>query len=74
MHGKRGEAMDRHYVSEFTAFMNQYLAEHPEVVADQKVGRGIYWDRKVDFQVWKEAEQDRVPDDSYGFYPMDWRH
>lgn len=66
--------MDRHYVSEFTTFMNQYLAEHPEVVEDQKTGRSIYWDRKVDLRNQDEAAKDRVPDDSYGFYPQDWRH
>jgi len=61
------------YVSEFTQFMNQYLAKHPEVVEDQKRGWGIFWDRKVDRAAIKKAEEDSVPDDSYGFYPADWR-
>lgn len=66
--------MDKFYVSEFTNFMNHYLAEHPEVVEDQKHGWKIYWDHSVDFAVLKEAEVDTVPDDTYGFYPADWRH
>lgn len=36
------------YVSEFTFFINQYLAEHPEVADDQKRGWNIYWNPKVD--------------------------
>ncbi len=61
------------YVSEFTLFMNKFLAEHPEVVEDQKRGRDIFWDRKVDQAALKKAQEDTVPDDSYGYYPADWR-
>ncbi len=61
------------YVSEFTQFINQYLVQHPEVVADQKVGWDIFWDHKVDLQALEDAKKDVVPDDCYGFYPTDWR-
>lgn len=60
--------MERQYVSEFTRFIEGYLAEHPDVVKDQKTGWNIYWDHKVDFQAIKEAQEDAVPDDSYGFH------
>ncbi|MDT3737568.1 MAG: DUF3460 family protein [Denitratisoma sp.] len=60
--------MDRHYVSEFTHFIDGYLAEHPEVVRDQKLGWNIYWDHRVDFQALEEARKDSVPDDGYGFH------
>lgn len=45
--------MKTDYVSEFTLFINQYLAEHPEVVEDQKRGRDIYWNPKVDQEALK---------------------
>lgn len=61
------------YVSEFTAFIDDYLTQHPEVVEDQKRGWNIYWNRKVDFAALETAEKDAVVDDSYGFYPADWR-
>lgn len=60
------------FVSEYTLFMNRYLAKHPEVVEDQKRGFNIWWDKKVDSAAIKEANEDYVPDDSYGFYPADW--
>lgn len=59
---------DKQYVSEFTRFIDHYLAEHPEVVKDQKRGWKIYWDHRVDFHALKEAGEDAVPDDSYGFH------
>lgn len=62
--------MQKSYVSEFTVFMNHYLEEHPEVVEDQHRGWNIYWDHKVDFAELKQAEEDRVTDDSYGFNPV----
>jgi len=61
--------MDRIYVSEFTQFIDRYLAEHPEVVEDQRRGWEIYWDRNVDQAALKEAEEDSVPFDAYEFNP-----
>lgn len=65
--------MDRHYVSEFTRFINGYLDGHPEVVKDQKLGWNIYWDHRADFQAIEEARTDSVPDDGYGFHNVDIR-
>jgi len=63
--------MARHlteYVSEFTRFMDDYLKNHPEVVADQHVGRAIYWDKQVDLAEIEKAEADSVPVDSYYYF------
>lgn len=35
--------MNKAYVSEFTLFMEQFMHEHPEIVADQFQGWSIYW-------------------------------
>lgn len=64
--------MGKAYVSEFTDFMNSYLAKHPEVVKDQWRGREIYWDQQVDFAAQAQAEKDYVPEDAYGFYGANW--
>lgn len=34
------------YVSEITHFLEDFKAAHPDVVADQKVSRAIWWDKK----------------------------
>ena len=44
------------YVSEFTLFINQFLAEHPEVVEDQKRGWNIYWNPKVNPEELKSSK------------------
>lgn len=62
--------MEKSYVSEFTVFMSRYLQEHPEVVEDQQRGWNIYWNHTVDFEELKQVEEDRAPDDSYGFNPV----
>jgi len=33
--------MNKSYVSEFAVFMNQFLAEHPEAVEEQRRGAGF---------------------------------
>lgn len=33
------------YESELTKFMREFMAQHPEEVASQKKGRGIWWDK-----------------------------
>lgn len=64
--------VDRAFVSEYTQFIDHYLEEHPEVLADQHDGRLIYWDKKVDLEAQKKAEIDAVPDDIYGFHSFAW--
>lgn len=59
------------YVSEFTGFIGHYLDEHPEVVADQRTGRLIYWEKRVDLAAQAAAERESAPSDGYGFY---WHH
>ncbi len=40
--------MDKTYVSEFTLFIDHYLHDHPDVVADQKYGWDLYWKQQGD--------------------------
>ena len=36
------------YESDLTKFMKKYMAEHPEEVESQRMGRAIWWDKKPD--------------------------
>lgn len=60
------------YVSEFEDFMSRFLDEHPEVREDQRAGRLLHWDRKVDLAAWEKAGRDSVPEDGYGFRYVAW--
>lgn len=66
--------VDTTYVSEFAGFMDHYLEDHPDVAADRRVGRLIYWDKRIDLTEQAKAEQDAVPEDGYGFYASAWGH
>lgn len=46
------------YVSEFTQFMNDFLEKHPDVAADRCKGWSIFWEREVDFDALKKAEEE----------------
>lgn len=71
---RASEKINRAYVSDFTGFIDHYLAEHPEVLKEQHDGRLLYWDKKVDLAAQAKAEQDSAPDDGYGFYASAWVH
>jgi hypothetical protein len=65
-------AMDRNYVSDYTRFIDQFIQEHPDVLEEQRSGRLLYWDKRVDLVAQKKAETDTVPSDGYGFYNSAW--
>ena len=56
------------YESEFSIFINTYLSEHPEILDDQRRGREIFWDKRVDLQAEREADADSVPAEQYYYY------
>lgn len=64
--------MDRNYVSEYTRFIDQFIQTHPDVLEEQRTGRLLYWDKRVDLIAQKKAEKDTVPSDGYGFYNSAW--
>ncbi|GEM_PF-5872404 len=59
---KGGRRLDRHYVSEFTAFMDKYLKEHPEVAQEQARGWDIYWNPERGPERPEEFEDYHEPD------------
>jgi hypothetical protein len=58
---------NRRYTSEFTDFMNDFLAGHPEVVEDRKLGWRIWWERKVDLKELERERYDAVPRHAYQY-------
>jgi hypothetical protein len=49
------------YQSEFTRFIDGYLAQHPDVVKEQKAGWYIYWDRHVEMSDIQRELTDNLP-------------
>lgn len=56
----------RHYVSDHTRFINALLEKKPQLEADQRVGRAIFWDKlPSEVQAERERDQGRVPQKAY---------
>jgi hypothetical protein len=65
--------MNRTYISEFSVFMNHYLEDHPEVVAEQRRGWEFFWNPKADLEAMDKEPEDIAPDDAYGYSWSAWR-
>lgn len=63
---------DTGYVSEFTDFMTHFLKEHPEEEKEQRKGWFLYWDHKPNRSFQDQGDQEKVPDDRYGFDYSAW--
>lgn len=53
------------YQSDATQFINRLKAEQPQLVAEQRAGRALLWDKQVDRQLWDEYSEARVPQQPY---------
>lgn len=51
------------YESEFTLFMRDMKRQHPEWAGQQRAGRALLWNKRVDFgELQRFAESSVVPD------------
>lgn len=61
------------YESDHTKWMREMMAKNPEWAEDQKMGRAIWWDKKLDqdeqrrFQEAKEANKSYPYDVNFDF-------
>ena len=59
----------RHYVSEHTRFIRDLLDKKPQLEAEQRVGRAIWWDKlPSEIKARREMDQSRVPQSGYVYY------
>jgi hypothetical protein len=57
--------MNTNYVSDFSSFLNRYLADHPDVVQDQKDGRSIYWKPQLNLATINDIKTHSVTEDRH---------
>lgn len=53
------------YESEFTKFMREFKRQRPELEAEQRKSRAIWWDHKQDLETQKREEESRVKQQAY---------
>ncbi|MDC7689504.1 DUF3460 family protein [Vogesella indigofera] len=57
------------YQSEFTQFMNDFLAKNPQVESERRELRLTWWDRKLDLEDLRRWNASRVPQKPYVYQP-----
>jgi hypothetical protein len=55
------------YESDHTKFMREMMAKNPEWADDQRRGRAIWWDRKVDLNEQKSSRDANEPHRPYPY-------
>lgn len=63
-----------HYVSDATQFIDQLKAARPELEQGQQQGRALLWDKQVDREFQRQAEQATVPQKPYVYQTEPGQH
>jgi hypothetical protein len=53
------------YESDITRMVRELLQEKPKIVEEQKKGRAMWWDKKLDLDALKRAEESNVKQQAY---------
>ena len=53
------------YESEFTKFMREFKQQRPELEAEQRKSRAIWWDHKQDLETLERDKESRVKQQAY---------
>ncbi len=60
-----GEFKPKSYESEFTLFMRELKQQRPQLEAEQRKSRAIWWDHKQDLETQKREQESRVKQQAY---------
>ncbi len=55
----------KNYESDITQFIRGLLQEKPQIVDEQKKGRALWWDRKLDLDSLEREAESRVKQQPY---------
>lgn len=57
------------YTSDVTKFIDELKANKPTLEDEQRRGRSIYWDRRIDRNAEEEYDEARVRQQAYVYQP-----
>jgi len=55
----------KYYESDLTKMIRDLLREKPHILEEQKKGRAMWWDKKLDPDALKRAEESNVKQQAY---------
>jgi hypothetical protein len=53
------------YTSDVTAFLERLKAERPTLEEEQRAGRALLWEKRIDREAQTEAMESRIPQQPY---------
>ena len=53
------------YISDVTAFLERLKAERPTLEEEQRAGRALLWEKRIDREAQTEAMEARIPQQPY---------
>ena len=59
------------YESEVTQLVRQLVADQPRILEEQKRGRSLWWDRKIDLESLRRWRESRVKMQGYVYQTGD---
>ena len=59
----------KHYKSDATAFIEQMKADRPTLEDEQRAGRALLWDKRIDRDAQSEHRDSRIPQQPYVYQP-----
>ncbi len=62
-----GKAMAKSYESDTTRFLRDLLQEKPHIAEEQRKGRGLWWDKKLDLDMLRRSRESGVPVSPYAY-------
>lgn len=66
-----GKKFKTGYESDATKLIRGLLAENPRIAEEQRTGRSLWWDRKLDPDHLRRARESRVPQKGYVYQTED---
>ena len=66
-----GKKIKTGYESDATRMIRELLATKPEIVDEQKTGRSLWWDRRLDLDRLRREKESSVPQKGYVYQPDD---
>ena len=66
-----GKKIKTGYESDATRMIRELLEVRPEIVDEQKKGRSLWWDRKLDLDLLRREQESRVAQKGYVYQTDD---
>ncbi len=56
------------YKSDVTQFIDELKAKNPKLEEEQRAGRALLWDKRIDREAQADYREAKVPQEAYVYY------